>query len=161
MDSNAKLDATLLRQPGVAFGHAVLNFERAANGIDDAAKFNNDSVADALDDAAAVHVDRWIEQIAAQRAQTSERPILVLVSQSAVANDVCGQYRCQFSWPRHARSCNQPCYCAKALPLRQTGGFIPAGVRQSTAAQMHRDGLVRIEAWFAVFPKEAESAVRT
>ena len=41
MNADAKLDASLGRQPGIAFDHAVLHFDRAAHGVDHAAELDD------------------------------------------------------------------------------------------------------------------------
>ena len=68
MDADAKLDASVGRDAGVAFGHAALHLDRAAHGVDHAAELDNEPVAGALDDAAVMDGNRRVEQIAAQRA---------------------------------------------------------------------------------------------
>ena len=55
MDADAKLDAALGRHAGVPFDHRVLNFHRAAHGVDDAAELDESAVAGALDDAAVMY----------------------------------------------------------------------------------------------------------
>ena len=57
MNADAKLDAALGRQAGVAFDHAVLHFDRAAHGVDDAAELDQAAVAGALDDASVMRGD--------------------------------------------------------------------------------------------------------
>jgi len=49
MDANPELDAAPRRKPGIAFNHAVLHLNGAANGIDDAPKLNENAVTRALD----------------------------------------------------------------------------------------------------------------
>src|SRR4029077_8617973 len=50
VNADAELDAALGRQAGVAFDHAGLHFDRAADGVDHAAKLDEAAVAGALDD---------------------------------------------------------------------------------------------------------------
>ena len=50
MDADAELDAALGRQARVAFDQAALDFDRAADGVDDAAELDDRAVASALDD---------------------------------------------------------------------------------------------------------------
>jgi hypothetical protein len=57
MDADAELDATLRRKTRVALDHAILHFDRAANGIDDASELYEDAVTRPLDDAAVMHGD--------------------------------------------------------------------------------------------------------
>ena len=64
MNSDPELDASLGRQAGIAFGHAVLHFDRAAHGVDHAAKLDEAAVPGSLDNAAVMRVNRGIDQIA-------------------------------------------------------------------------------------------------
>ncbi len=68
MNADAKFDAFVRRHAGIALDHAVLHFECAAHGVNDAAELNDAAVAGALDDAAMMDGDRGIDQVAAQRA---------------------------------------------------------------------------------------------
>jgi len=54
-----------------SLNHRVLDLDRAAHGVDDAAEFNQRPIPGALDDSALMHRDCWVNEIAAQRAQTS------------------------------------------------------------------------------------------
>src|SRR5271165_7276156 len=101
MNADAKLDAAIFRQPGIAFDEAVLNLDRAAHGVDHAAELDKRAVAGALDDAPVVRVDRGIDQIAAQPAEPRQRAILIDAGEPAVADDVCNQDRRDFPHSRH------------------------------------------------------------
>jgi hypothetical protein len=90
---DAELDAALGRHPGVAFDHRVLNFHRAAHGVDDATELNESAVAGALDDAAVMHRDGRIDQVAAKRPQPRQCPILIGACQSAESDYVRRQDR--------------------------------------------------------------------
>ena len=96
MDADAELDAALGRQPGVALDHAVLNFDRAAHGVDHAVELDQRAVAGALDDAAMMKGDGRVDQVAAQRPQPRERALLVRAREPAVADNVGGQDRRKF-----------------------------------------------------------------
>ena len=96
MNADAEIDATILRQPRVALDHGVLNLDRAAHRVDDAAEFDDRAIAGALDEAAVVDGDRRIDEVAAQSAQPRQRAVLVRAGQSAEADDVGGQDRCKF-----------------------------------------------------------------
>ena len=65
-----------------------MDFDRAAHGVDDAAEFDDRAVASALDDTTVMHVDRRIDQIAAQPPQPRQGAILVRAGKPAVADDV-------------------------------------------------------------------------
>ena len=68
MNSDAKFDAFVRRHAGIALNHAVLHFECAAHGVNDAAELNDAAVAGALDNPSVMHGDRGVNHIAAQRA---------------------------------------------------------------------------------------------
>ena len=77
MNADAELDAAVRQDAGVALDHRVLNFERAAHGVDHGAEFDQRAVAGALDHAPVVNRDRRVDQVAAERPQPRERAILV------------------------------------------------------------------------------------
>ena len=106
MDADAELDAALGRQAGVALDHAVLHFDGAAHGVDDAAELDEAAVAGALDHAAVVHGDGRIDQIAAQRPQPRQDAIFVGAGEPAVADHIGDQDRRDF--PRLAHGVGLP-----------------------------------------------------
>src|SRR4029077_5230793 len=55
MDADAKLDAALRWQAGIALDHRILHFDGAAHGIYNAAKLNQCTIACALHHAPLVH----------------------------------------------------------------------------------------------------------
>ena len=77
MDSDAKIDALVRRDPSVPLYHRPLDFNGAVHRVDDTAELDDAAVAGALDDAPMVDRDGRIDQIAAQRPQPREDPILV------------------------------------------------------------------------------------
>ena len=97
MNADAEFDAALRWQAGVALDHAVLHFDGAAHRIDDAAKLHEGSVAGALHHASSVHRDGGVDEIAAERPESRERPIFVRPSQPAVSDDIGGQDRRKFA----------------------------------------------------------------
>ncbi|MBB3648028.1 hypothetical protein FHX14_004253 [Rhizobium sp. BK619] len=90
------------RHADIALDHRRLHLDRAAHGVDDAAKLDEASIAGAFDDTAIVHGDGRIDQIAAQRSQPRQNAILIRTGETAVADHIRDQDRRQFS--RHARS---------------------------------------------------------
>jgi len=84
-----------------ALRSAVLHFDRAAHRVDHAAEFDEDAVPGALDDAAVVHGDGRIDKVAAQRAKSGERAILVRAGEPAVADHVRDQDRRNFPGLAH------------------------------------------------------------
>jgi hypothetical protein len=81
-------DAAILGHARVALDHGVLNFDRAADGVDDATELYDQAVASALDYAALVRGDRRIDKIAAQRPQPRQDAILVCAGEPAIADHI-------------------------------------------------------------------------
>ena len=77
VDANAKLNAALGRKASVPLDHAILHFDGTADCVNDAAELNETSVARALDDTSVMNGDSRINQIATERSQPRQRPILV------------------------------------------------------------------------------------
>ena len=97
MNADAEFDLAIDRHAGVAFDHGVLHLDGAAHRIDHATELDESAVPGALDDAPVVHRDRRIDQIAAQRAQPSERAVLVGAGRAAESDHVGGQDRGEFA----------------------------------------------------------------
>src|ERR1700722_7745825 len=68
MNADPELNAALRRQAGVALQESVLQLDRAAYCVDHATKFDNEAVARALDYTSSMDGDRWLNQVAPQRA---------------------------------------------------------------------------------------------
>ena len=64
MDADAEFDAALGRNTGIALDEAVLHFDGAAHGVDDAAELDEASIASALNDTAMMSADCGVDQIA-------------------------------------------------------------------------------------------------
>jgi hypothetical protein len=64
MDADTELDPALRRHAGIALGHSVLHFDRAAHGVDHAAELDEAAVAGSLEDAPMVRVDGGVDQVA-------------------------------------------------------------------------------------------------
>ena len=96
MDADAKLDAALGRQAGVALNHAVLHFDAAAHGIDDAAKFDQSAIAGALHHAPVMHGHGRIDQVAPERPQPRQSAIFIGAGEPAIANHICCEYCREF-----------------------------------------------------------------
>ena len=77
IDADAKLDAAVRRQSGVAFGHHRLHLARAAQCVDDAGEFDQEAVTGGLDDAALMAADHRIDELGAKRLEPAERVFLV------------------------------------------------------------------------------------
>ena len=104
MDANAKLDAALRRKAGVSLDHAVLHFDGTADCVNDAAELNETSVARALHDTSVVDGDSRVNQIATERPQPRQCPILIGASKPAVSDHVRHQNRCELSGFSHGNT---------------------------------------------------------
>jgi hypothetical protein len=94
MSADAKLDAAVGRQAGVALDEARLHLDRTAHGIDHAAEFDENAVAGALDDAPMRRGVGGIDQIAAEAAKTRKSSLFLGAGEPAGADDVGDQDRC-------------------------------------------------------------------
>jgi hypothetical protein len=74
---------------------ALLHFDGAAHGVDDAAELDDAAVAGTFDDASLMNRDGEIDQIATQRPQPRQDAILVRASKPSVVDDVGDQDRPQ------------------------------------------------------------------
>ena len=77
MDADPKFDALVRRDASVALDHRPLDLNGAVHRVDDAPELDNCAVAGALDDAAVMHGDGRIDQVASQRPQPRQNPVLV------------------------------------------------------------------------------------
>src|SRR3984957_5913013 len=93
MNADPEFYAALRRQAGVAFDKAVLHFDRAAHGVEDAAKLDEAAGAGTLDDAPAMGGDGGVDQIAAQPPEARQGAILVRARERAIADDIRDQDR--------------------------------------------------------------------
>jgi hypothetical protein len=115
MNADAKLDALLGRQAGVALDHFLLHLDRAAHRVDHAAELDDRAVAGALDDAAAMGGYRGVDEIAAQAAKTRQGTILVGAGEPAISDDISDQDRREFAGLGHD---SQPPDCRLAQRTR-------------------------------------------
>ena len=88
-------------RPGIALDNAVLDLDRAADRVHDAAKLDNRSIAGALDDAAVMSGDRRVDEIAAQPSEARKGPILVGTGEPAITDDIRNQDRRELSGLAH------------------------------------------------------------
>jgi hypothetical protein len=68
-----------------------------AHRVDDAGEFDQDAIAGSLDDATAIALDRWIDQLDAQRGEAAYGPFLVGAGQPRIARDIRREDRRQFA----------------------------------------------------------------
>ena len=87
----------------IALGEGHLHLARAAQCIDDAGEFDEQTVAGCLDEAASALGDFRIEELATQRPEPFERALLVRAHQPRVARHIGGEDRGETafdaSWP--------------------------------------------------------------
>ena len=77
MDADPKFDALVGRDLGVALDHRPLDFNGATHRVDYAPELDNCAVASALDDPSVVHGDDRVDQVAAQRPESRQNPVLI------------------------------------------------------------------------------------
>jgi hypothetical protein len=118
MNADAKFDAPVLRHARVALDHGVLHFDRAAHGVDHAAKLDDRPIAGAFHHPAVVDSDGRIDEIAAQRPEARQNPILVRAGESAEADDIRRQDRCEFSPLGHAPRPRCKCHLGRGRQRR-------------------------------------------
>src|SRR5262249_9010212 len=110
MDADAEFDASIGWQPGIPLDHAILHLDRAAHRLDHAAKLDEHAVARTFDNSTMMHCNGRIDQIAAERSQPRQRPILVGAGEPTEPNDIGGQNRRNLPGFGHARPLRAPLY---------------------------------------------------
>ena len=88
VDPDPEADALRLGDVPLPLGHALLDRDRASDGIDDGGKLAQRAVAHELDDAPAVLGDERVDELAAVDLQALERAGLVAPHEPAVADHV-------------------------------------------------------------------------
>ena len=101
MDADPKFDALVRRDPSVALDHRPLDFNGAVHCVDDAAELDNCAIAGALDDPAVMHGDGRIDQVASERPQPRQNPVLVGPGEPRIADHIGHQDRGELSSPAH------------------------------------------------------------
>ena len=104
MDADPKFDALVRRDLSVALDHRPLDFNGAVHCVDDTPELDNCAIAGALDDAPMVHRDGRVDQVASQRPQPRQNPVLVGSGKPRIADHVGHQDRSQFSGLAHGAS---------------------------------------------------------
>jgi hypothetical protein len=77
IDADAQHQLLRRRDMGIAFGHALLDFQRTLGGFDNAGKFQQQPIAHGLDDTPATGRDRRVDQLSPMGAQCCKRAGLV------------------------------------------------------------------------------------
>ena len=99
-------DEAVGRDLGIAVRHTALYLQRAAHGVDDARKLDEDAVAGGLDDAAATRRDGRVDQLQPYGLQPRQRTLFVDADQTAVAGDIRRQHRQELpfdAWALHGQ----------------------------------------------------------
>ena len=123
MDADPKFDALVGRDPSVALDHRPLDFNGAVHCVDDTPELDNGAVAGALDDPAVVHGDGRIDQVAAERPQPRQNPVLVGSGKPRIADHVGHQDRGQFSGLAHGATPPRPCQPFRVVRAKPLGGI--------------------------------------
>jgi hypothetical protein len=90
IDADTKLDPPLDRHLGVALSHGGLYLHGALHRINDAGKFDKQSVASRLDDAALMLADVRVDELTAMSFEARQSAGLIRAHQPAVASDIGG-----------------------------------------------------------------------
>src|SRR3984957_7833007 len=93
MSAHAELKPSIFSHAGIALDHVVLNRDRAAHRVDDAAELTNEPVARALDGAPMMGSDRRIDEVAAAVPQPRQRSLLVRPGEPTVTDCISDQDR--------------------------------------------------------------------
>ena len=104
MDADPKFDALVRRDLSIALDHRPLDFNGEVHRVDDTPELDNCAIAGALDDASVVHGDDRVDQVAAQRPEPRQNPVLVGSGKPRIADDVGHQDRRELSSLAHGAS---------------------------------------------------------
>ena len=124
MDADPKFDAFVRRDLSIALDHRPLDFNSAVHRVDDTPELDNCAIAGALDDPAVVHGDDRVDQVAAERPQPRQNPVLVGSGQPRIADHVGHQDRGQFSGLAHGASHRRARSIAAAAHARSQFEFL-------------------------------------
>src|SRR5689334_25439374 len=95
MDAHAQFYALVLRNFCIAFGHAALNLNSVTRGINDAGKFNQNSVAGPFDDTTPVFGNLWFPEFAPDGVDSCKSSFFVSAHKPAVTDNVTSKNGCQ------------------------------------------------------------------
>jgi hypothetical protein len=95
IDTDSEFDAVFDGHIEIPLVHCVLHIVRAAHGVDDARKLDQETVACGLDDAPAVLGNLGVHYLFAVCLETREGALLVGIHQSRVARHISCDDRCQ------------------------------------------------------------------
>jgi len=88
IDANAKLDAFLSRDIGIAFNHTALDVDGAAHRVDNASMLDEHAVTGGLDDTTPVFPDFRIDEFFAVPLELAQRTFLINAHQPAVTGNI-------------------------------------------------------------------------
>jgi hypothetical protein len=123
MDADPKFDALVGRDLGVALDHRPLDFNGAAHRVDDAPELDDAAVTRALHDAPMVHSDGRIDQVAAERPQSRQNPVLVGPGEPAIADHIRAKDRRKFPGLAHGETPPRPCQPFRVVREKPLGGI--------------------------------------
>ena len=123
MDADPKFDALVGRDPSVALDHRLLDFNGAVHCVDDTPELDDAAVARALDDPAVVHGDGRIDQVASERPQPRQNPVLVGSGKPRIADDIGHQDRREFSGFPHGATSPRPYQPFRVVRAKPLGGI--------------------------------------
>ncbi len=152
MNADAKFNPLDLRYIDIVFGHAALNFDRAAYGIYDAAELDESAVPGILDDASAVIRDFGIEKRLSKSFQSRQRAFFVYPYQAARARDIRRQNCCQSSLYVLAAQDGPPCSGTLSVYIAQ----LSADVRLCAGRKWVKLRNTRNEQIFSALPPIAD-----
>src|SRR6516165_12636756 len=93
IDANAPFDAAVRGDTRVSLGHRLLHRDGTAYRIDDAGKLHQQAITRGLDDATLVLGDLRIDELAAERLEAFECPLLVRLHQPRIPRHIGGKDR--------------------------------------------------------------------
>ena len=118
VDADAELDAAVFGRGAVAVGHAGLDRDGAAHGLDRAGEIHQQAVAGALDDASLVHGDARLDELAKMLLEPAKRAFLVVAHEPAITGDVSRQDRCELAFGVLVFHRVAPSSCEPSRPIR-------------------------------------------
>ena len=88
IDADAEANGAIGRLVAIMDGHLLLHLHRTAHRSVNAVEHDEQRITAGVDDPAAMLLDRWVDQVAAERPQPLERADVVQPDQAAVAHHV-------------------------------------------------------------------------
>ena len=95
MDAHPQFYALVLRYFGIPFRHSALNLNSVTRGIDDAGKFNQDTIASPFDNTTSVFGNLWFPKFASDCIDPREGAFFISAHKSAITDNVASKNGCQ------------------------------------------------------------------